>query len=119
MDYKLGIVILHVNDLGKARDFYTNTLNLPIIEPLSDEHFLTLQLGANQIGISNAPNVKPQVGSTELGLEVKDVDDVYATWQKQGVTLLTSPQDFPFGRAFDAQDPEGHRLNVYKLRSRN
>jgi predicted enzyme related to lactoylglutathione lyase len=120
MNLKLGIVILHVNDLARARTFYTETVGLPILDVFLDGQFVTLQAGSDsQIGLSAAPAITPQAGTTEIGFEVDDVDRVYANWQTQGVTLLTQPQDFPFGRAFDAQDPDGHRLNVYKLRSMN
>jgi predicted enzyme related to lactoylglutathione lyase len=53
----------------------------------------------------------------ELSLEVEDVDATWRAWQAKGVQTLSAPQDFPFGRAFDAQDPEGHLLNIYKLRT--
>ena len=50
----------------------------------------------------------------EIGLIVDDVDRVWRDWKSKGVNLLTEPQDLPFGRNFDARDPEGHALVVFK-----
>ncbi len=49
-----------------------------------------------------------------IGLLVDDVDRVWRDWKAKGVNLLTEPQDLPFGRNFDARDPEGHYLSVFK-----
>lgn len=117
MNPKLGMVILHFTDVAQARQFYTEKLGLFVLEHISDDHFVTLQTGGDaQMGLSGEPG-DTVAGTTEIGFEVNDVDSVYASWQTQGVTLLTQPHDFPFGRAFDALDPEGHRINIYKLRS--
>ena len=61
---------------------------------------------------------KPAPGGIELGLAVDDVDATWREWQAKGIQTLSAPEDFPFGRAFDAQDPEGHLLSIYKLRAR-
>lgn len=120
MKYKLGMVILHVKDLKQARTFYADTLGLPVVPEASDDNFIVLQpAGEAQIGVTIAPSTANGPGSTEVAMEVNDVDHIYREWKTRGVTLLTEPADFPFGRAFDAQDPEGHRLSVYKLRSMN
>ncbi len=116
MKYRLGMVILHVQDLQRARAFYTDTLGLPIVPEFSDDRFVVVQpAGDAQIGITSAPGAASGPGSTELAMEVSDVDSVYREWKSQGVTLLTEPTDFPFGRAFDAQDPDGNKLNVFKV----
>lgn len=118
MQFKLGIVILHVQDFDKARAFYVETLGLPVISALSDDHFVTVQpLGSTAIGITAEPGVANGTGSTEIGFEVNDVDALYRDFQNKGIALLSAPQDFPFGRAFDAQDPDGNKLSLYKLRA--
>lgn len=118
MNPKLGIVIMHFTNLPQARKFYAETVGLPVIDAQSDDHFVTLQAGDSLIGLSGEPGSFP-AGSTEIGIEVNDADRAYSEWKSQGATLLSEPNDFPFGRSFDAQDPEGHRINIYKLRSSN
>ena len=116
MNPKLGIVILHFTNLPQAREFYAETVGLPVIDAQSDDHFVTLQAANSLVGLSAEPGA-PAAGTTEIGFEVGDVDGTYRDWKAKGVTLLSEPGDFPFGRSFDAQDPEGHRLNIYKVRS--
>ena len=116
MNPKLGIVILHFQNLPQARQFYTETVGLSVLDAQSDNHFVTLQAGDSLVGLSAEPG-SAAAGTTEIGFEVNDADTAYREWQAKGATLLTEPNDFPFGRSFDAQDPEGHRLNIYKLRS--
>jgi predicted enzyme related to lactoylglutathione lyase len=106
--------------LNQARAFYADTLGLPVIPEFSDDHFVALQpAGEAQIGITNTPGAANGPSSTELAMEVSDVDHIYREWKTKGVTLLTEPADFPFGRAFDAQDPDGNKLSIYKVRSMN
>ncbi len=116
MKYRLGMVILHVQDFERSRSFYTNTLGLPIIPEYSNDHFVVVQpAGDAQIGITAAPDTTHGSSSIELAMEVSDVDSIYREWKAQGVTLLTEPANFPFGRAFDAQDPDGNRLSIFKV----
>ena len=120
MNFKLGIVILHVRDFDKARAFYVDTLGLPVVPHLSDDHFVTVQpQNSTQIGITAEPGIVNGQSSTEIGFEVDDVDALYREFQSQNIPLLSAPQDFPFGRAFDVQDPDGNKLSLYKLRSMN
>ena len=112
--------------------FYTETLGLSVVEEQTAETFVTLAAGGTWIALADVAgpwvarklNLLPAHGETtlvpvgiELSLEVDDVDAAWREWQAKGIPTLTAPQDFPFGRAFDAQDPEGHLLNIYKLRT--
>lgn len=134
MSYKLGIAIIYVRDIKKMTEFYTQVLGLAVVQEQTAETFVTLAT-AGETWIALADIAGPWVSrklnllaakhettitpvSMELSLEVEDVDATWREWQAKGVLTLTTPQDFPFGRAFDAQDPEGHLLNIYKLRAR-
>ena len=85
----------------------------------SSPTFITLAASdSTQIGLEDI-SAKPAEGKPstfEIGFAVPDVDALYRSWRAAGVTLLNEPSDFPFGRAFDAQDPEGVRLSLYQLR---
>lgn len=121
MNYKLGISILFVRDLAAEQEFYAETIGLPYIAEGSGPNFaffgtagdafIALQAMARIPGGKDVP-----AGASELGFVVDDVDAVYRDWEARGVELISAPQDFPFGRAFDARDPEGHLLNVYTPR---
>ena len=120
MNYTLGITILHARDMQTAKRFYTEALDLPLVEELSSPQFVTLRLnGETLLGLEDVAGAKfgqtAQPGTVEIGWKVDDGDATYNQWQAKGIPKLTEPQDFPFGRAFDAQDPEGHLLSVYRL----
>ena len=118
MDYTLAITILRVQDMEKERRFYHEALGFPIDEAQSDPHFVMLKTAGPAWlaleDVSNQPEKAAPAGSVEIGLIVEDVDRVWQEWKAQGVKLLTQPADLPFGRAFDACDPEGHCLTVFK-----
>jgi predicted enzyme related to lactoylglutathione lyase len=119
MNYKLGITILFVRDLPAEQKFYTEKFGFPYIAEGSDEHFALFGINGETAialqGIARASEESvPSAGSVELGLVVEDVDAVYRDWQSKGIQTLTAPQDLPFGRSFDARDPEGHLFTVYK-----
>jgi predicted enzyme related to lactoylglutathione lyase len=132
MSCKLGIAIIYVHDIKKMTEFYTQVLGLAIIKEQTSDTFVTLATGGTWIALADVAgpwvsrklNLLPAKRETaiapvsiELSLIVDDVDATWQAWQAKGVQTLTAPQDFPFGRAFDAQDPEGHVLNIYKLRT--
>ena len=118
MDYTLGITILRVKDIERARRFYHEALGFPIDEAQSDPHFVMLKTaGPTWLAledVASQPDKAAPAGSVEIGLIVDDVDRVWQEWKVKDVNLLTRPADLPFGRAFDARDPEGHCLTVYK-----
>ena len=133
MNHKLGIAIIYVRDIQKMSQFYTEVLGCTVIKEQTNETFVTLAAGGTWIALADiaGPWVSRKLAllpgkrdmtiapvGIELSLEVEDVDAAWRDWQAKGAKTLTSPQDFPFGRAFDAQDPEGHLLNIYKLRAR-
>lgn len=121
MNYKLGISILFVRDLPAEQKFYTEKLGFPLIPEGSDERFALFGIdGETPIALQTADSApegsETRAGGVELGLVVDDVDAVYRDWQAKGVETLTAPKDLPFGRSFDARDPEGHLFTVYKPR---
>ena len=118
MDYTLAITILRVQNIEQERRFYHETLGFPIDEAQSEAHFVMLKtVGPTWLAledVSQQPDKAAPAGSAEIGLIVDDVDRVWQDWKSKGVNVLTQPADLPFGRAFDARDPEGHFLTVFK-----
>lgn len=118
MSYTLAIAILRVKNLEQARRFYHETLGFPIDETQSLPTFVMLKtVGPAWLAledVSHQPDKAAPAGGVEIGLVVDDVDRVWQDWKSKGVNLLTEPQNLPYGRTFDALDPEGHCLNVFK-----
>ncbi|MBI5568217.1 MAG: VOC family protein [Chloroflexi bacterium] len=119
MGYTMAIAVLRVQDLAKERIFYHETLGFPIDETESTPTFVMLKTAGPAWlaleDVSKQPEKAAPAGGVEIGLIVDDVDRVWQEWQAKGVNLLTQPQDMPYGRTFDARDPEGHSLSVFKL----
>jgi predicted enzyme related to lactoylglutathione lyase len=119
----LSIVTLYVQDMDRARQFYTQVVGIPEFEPFSSPMFVTLRpavgsmLALQHVSTVPADQLKP-AGGVELNFEVEHVDQVFAEWQAAGVKMISSPQDKPFGRVFTAQDPDGNLLSVYRLAAR-
>ncbi len=120
MNLKPGIVILVTRNLKQTQEFYVEKLGLSINETLSSPTFVILDTAGDcQLALQNAYDGQTaEPGNTEIGFEVDNVDVVWQEWKARGVTTMTDPADMSFGRVFDAQDPDGHRLSVYKLKGR-
>ncbi len=114
---KMGIVILHVQDIERSRRFYTEVVGLPVDEQQSDANFTMLATDGSLLALQAASSLPEgqdgQAGGVEVGLELDGVDATYKRWKKAGVELLGEPETRPFGRYFLARDPDGHYLSVY------
>ncbi len=119
----LKFIILYIRDMEKAKQFYSETLGLSVVEAISGPNFVTLRTedGAN-IGLQarSASRLPPMQekdpGDVELSFAVEDVDATWKRWKEQGVEMVTEPMDLPFGRYFMARDPEGHYLSAYRFK---
>lgn len=121
----LGFVILYVDDVEKTKAFYTELVDMSVIEELSGPHFVTMRpSGGSLVALQDnataifPPKDEKQAGSVELSFEVDDVDGTWQRWKDNGVELLSDPTDLPFGRYFIAKDPEGHYISIYRLAQR-
>ena len=121
----LGFVILYVRDMAASRAFYADALGMTVVPEVSGPAFVTLRgEGGSFLALQDKataifpPKDEPGNGGVELSFAVDDVDATWRRWQQQGVTLVTEPQDLPFGRYFMARDPEGYYLSVYRLAPR-
>jgi predicted enzyme related to lactoylglutathione lyase len=105
-----NFVILHVQDLPAARQFYTEALGYTI-ERESPEFVqfdsrggATLALGTEDAG---AP--------TELWWFVDDAETACADLRSKGVVVVAPPHEEPFGRAFEVADPAGNVVRLLQL----
>lgn len=117
---KLGISILFVKDVAKAKAFYVNKLGIDFIPPMSNDTFLTLKLeddmliGIQDIKTNLSINTETfKTGSNELGFEVKNIDEVWTKFKNMDL-VITEIEEKPFGKVFYTKDPEGHYLSFYK-----
>ena len=115
----MGIVVLYVRDVQKAKKFYTEVIGLPEDKAQSSPEFVMLRpsggslLALEDIAISPVGKGSAQP-STEIGFLVDDADAVWKRWKERGVEMVTELENKPFGRTFTAKDPDGYFLTPYQ-----
>lgn len=113
----LNFVMVHVNDIEEARNFYTEKLGLEV-EDVAPNFVQFKQQGGATFAISHEPTISPAQGNDiELWWFVDNADAVYAELRNRGVEIAQEPEDEPFGRTFAIKDPSGNTLYMLQLRS--
>ena len=104
----LNFVLVHVDDVATARAFYTEKLGLTV----ADEQPGFVQFA--QPGGRGAAFAVVERGAEvpELWWDVEDADAAYAELKRQGVSVLSEPEDRPFGRTFSIKDSSGNTLHL-------
>ena len=114
----VGAITLFVEDLQRAKSFYRDVFDLPVV--WEDENSAVFKLDntvINLLDVSAAPELiepgavaGPEAGSRfMLSIWVDDADAVCAELEKRGVTLLNGPIDREWGkRTASFTDPGGH-----------
>ena len=114
----VGAITLFVEDLQRAKSFYRDVFDLPVV--WEDENSAVFKLDntvINLLDVSAAPELiepgavaDPEAGSRfMLSIWVDDADAVCAELEKRGVTLLNGPIDREWGkRTASFTDPGGH-----------
>ena len=109
-----------VGDIERSRAFYTQTLGLIEVAEQSGATFATLSTGGDAwLALEQAPaavdGAENERHIVEVGFQVSNVDPAWQEWHSKGVPLLTPVTRTPFGRIFEARDPDGYPINVYEL----
>ena len=115
-------IILIVDDLDRALDFYTQVLGLKLGHRSRD--YAQLDTGVTRIGFNTRPAMEAVVGFAlepaqqtapgfELGFKVVDVDAAYAEILAGGATPVTPPTTRPWGqRTAYVRDPDGYLIEL-------
>lgn len=105
----LDEVFLWVRDFRRMRDFYHETLGLPIL--YENPHFAHLKAGRGSIAL-HAERVAHRAGDNWfLEFEVEDIDAVVAELKRRGVNV-PPVQEEDFGRVTSFRDPEGNEIGL-------
>ena len=122
MPTALGNINLYVQDMERAKQFYTNILGL--VEDTQRSFpptFILFNAGGCTLTLqdSSAPGAAfGKADSVELGFAVDDVEAVRSRLQAAGMTV-SEIQQMGWGGGFDTVDPDGHRLTIYRMRESN
>lgn len=113
-------VVLYVDNIMKSSAFYQNLLGINPEEASPTFHSFKLSNGMG-LGLKAKYSVEPPAhenGGGELAFTLdtnREVDELFAEWQKKKISISQSPTVVPYGYTFVALDPDGHRLRVVSL----
>lgn len=112
-------IALSTAHFARLREFYTETLGLPVLGGFPAEHILFLDAGTTAIELADENVVDVPVGArgwAHLALEVADVDAAYAVLSARGVPFSAPPEDFPRDapavRIAFCTDPDGNVIEL-------
>ena len=115
-------IILIVDDLDRALDFYTQVLGLKLGH--RSGAYAQLNTGVTRIGFYTRSAMEKVVGfrlepapqsapGFELGFKVPDVDAAYAEVLAGGASPINEPTTRPWGqRTAYIRDPDGHLIEL-------
>jgi catechol 2,3-dioxygenase-like lactoylglutathione lyase family enzyme len=111
-------IALSTAHFARLREFYTETLGLPVLGGFPEHHILFLGAGTTAIELIEEP-AETRVGTggwAHIALEVADVDAAYATLSARGVPFHIPPEDFPPDvpavRIAFCKDPDGNVIEL-------
>lgn len=121
-----NLFILLVSDIARSTLYYSHILGAkPIFESpryvaFSLDSGVMLSLWTGHLDYESKEEVPPlnpgiHTGMVEISFMLDtetEVDDLYAKWVSEGVSILEPPAVAVFGKTFVAIDPDGHRLRV-------
>lgn len=118
----LDYVILIVDDLDRALNFYTEVLGLRLGHRSGD--YAQMDTGTTRLGFYTRDAMSRTLGMSlkypeneapafEIGFKVADVDDAYKELVANGASPVTSPITRPWGqRTAYVRDPDGHLIEL-------
>ena len=115
-------VVLVVEDLDRALEFYTGVLGLPLGHRSGP--YAQLATGRTRIALfareamaqtlgTELAAPEPHAPAFELGFKVRDVDAAFRELVAAGAPSVTPPTDRPWGqRTAYVRDPDGHLIEL-------
>lgn len=123
MTARLDLAMILVQDMPRAKAFYTELLGYEVVKEFSapDENFLFLhtKAGGPNLALQDASvetyGIAGEHGSVALGFAVEDADSLYKEWKEKGVEIQGEVIDIGAGRMFMVKDPGGNYVQIYHL----
>lgn len=118
-------VVRHTRHFDKMLHFYRDILEMRSLSswkrPDSVGALLSPGKAAGQMIVEilddkDRPARRSPPRNVDLSLEVRDVDAWHDRLQKQGIEVVATLEDKPWGhRAFSVEDPDGMRVTIYEV----
>lgn len=103
---------LPVNDLEKAKAFYTEVLQLPIKFDFSERGIAGFKVGKQEPATILKNKNKFVEAKPTIWFEVENLQDAVAQMKEKGVEFLSEPFRINKGWAVEFEDPFGNRLGL-------
>ena len=110
--------MLHVENMGKALDFYTR-LGATVLHGSRDEDWALLSFGDSELGVLAHPaNPEQKEGDIELNFEYKgSLRELEKTLREANITIARSAGDEGFGYQLQLESPDGMLVKINQLDS--
>lgn len=109
-------ISLQVRNFSVSRAFYTEVLGLAVDQRFDAPDFVLFDTTTIPFALSEAKGNLDEVPQPGLGvtlwLDCDHIDELHATMEAAGATIITPPYDGPFGRTFVFADPDGYRITA-------
>jgi len=110
-------IALRVTDYARARQFYTEVLEMPVLGQIPGREIEFLGIGGTTIELMGGAEpeslAKPQAGLIHLAFEVEEVDATYRELRDRGVTFTIEPKSVGDLRVAFFLDPDGNELELF------
>lgn len=103
---------LPVEDMEKAKKYYSNSLGLQVKFDFSDKGMIAYRIGNEEPAIILKDKKKFVDMKPTIWFVVQNVYESYKEMQSKGVVFLTEPFKIGTGTAVEFEDPFGNRLGI-------
>ena len=108
---KLSMIILLVNDLEKAKEFYKKIGGIQKFA--LKNHWAEIALGEIKIGLCPTSTITENF-RTGIVLETPNLQETYEHWNKLGVEFLNEPKTALHGIMASFKDSSGNIIDIYQ-----
>lgn len=113
-----AFVGIPVTDMKRAREFYEGVLGLMPDPEMTGEMWTEYSIGPGTLAIASVGDQwKPSEEGTSAALEVENLEDAIARLKERNVAF--EKVDSPVCRMAVIQDPDGNKIIIHKLKSKN
>ena len=108
--------MLHVDNMGKALDFYSK-IGANVLNGSRDDDWVLLRFGSTELGLLAHPaNPEQKEGEIELNFEYKgSLKDLEKTLREEGVKIARPTGDEGFGYQLQLESPSGMLVKINQL----
>ena len=115
---RIAFACIPVADVNRARAFYEGVLNLEVAEEMMGGDWIEYEAGGDTIAITKAnEQFMPSEQGISVALEVEDFDAAIKKMKVAVIRFALEPFETPVCHVAVAQDPDGKKIMIHKLKA--